>query len=202
VILRAARRAGIPIAFSNGHHPLPRLAFGPALPLCSSSDDEYLDVDLTAPIGADALVATLSRELPPGLEVLDGVVIDRHVPSIDASMIACVWEVDVTTLDAPPAVNVLEQAVATFDAASALLVQKVVKGKERTVDARPFVRHLALAGDTRFVVEIAAGLGGSIKPSTLVGQLLGLSDDQRALLRVHKTATRFRDPEPATARSA
>jgi len=202
VILRAARRAGIPIAFSNGHHPLPRLAFGPALPLCSSSDDEYLDIDLTAPIGAEALVATLARELPCGLELVDGVAIDRDVASIDASMVACVWEVDVTTLDAPPSADVLARAVASFDAAPALMVRKIVKGKERTVDARPFVRRLALSGDTRFVVEIAAGLGGSIKPSTLVGQLLGLQDDQRALLRVHKTATRFRDTEPAPPCSA
>ena len=109
---------------------------------------------------------------------------------------------DVTTLDAPPSADALARAVATFDAAPALPVRKVVKGKERTVDARPFVRRLALSGDTRFVMEIAAGLGGSIKPSTLVGHLLGLEDDQRALLRVHKTATRFRDAEPATPCSA
>jgi hypothetical protein len=73
-----------------------------------------------------------------------------------------------------------------------------VKGKERTIDARPFVRRLALADDGTFEVEITAGPEGSVKPSALIGELLALPDTERPLLRVHKTATRFR----ATARPA
>src|SRR5206468_1672884 len=48
VFLRAARRARLPLAFSQGHHPMPRLSFSPAIPLGFSSDDEYVDLDLTA----------------------------------------------------------------------------------------------------------------------------------------------------------
>jgi hypothetical protein len=57
VFARAAKRAGLPVAFSQGHHPLPRMAFGPALPVGCSSDDEYLDVDLVAAIPPAEVVA-------------------------------------------------------------------------------------------------------------------------------------------------
>jgi radical SAM family uncharacterized protein/radical SAM-linked protein len=199
VFLRAARRARLPIAFSNGHHPLPRLSFGPALPVGCSSDDEYLDVDLTSPCVPNAFVTALAVELPEGLELEAGDEIPRDVPSIDANTAACVWQVDVSTLDAPPPAALLARALVTFAEATALTVQKTVKGTVRTIDARPFVRRLVLAGDHAFEIEITAGPEGSVKPSTLVGALLGLHESERALLRVHKTATLFRDGASRTA---
>src|SRR5439155_378961 len=62
--LRAARRARLPVAFSQGHHPLPRLSFGPALPVGVSSDDEWVDVELTTPLEPATLAARLGAELP------------------------------------------------------------------------------------------------------------------------------------------
>jgi len=191
VFARAARRARLPVAFSNGHHPLPRMAFGPALPVGCSSDDEYLDVDLTTPWAPAELVAALGAELPDGFGLLSGEVVAPGTTSIDASVAGAVWRVDTSTLDEPPPAEALACAVAAFTAATALHVRKTVKGTERTIDARPLVRRLAVVGDGTFEVEIAAGPAGSVKPSTVVGELLGLPEAQRPLLRVHKTATRF-----------
>jgi radical SAM-linked protein len=194
VFSRAARRASLPVAFSSGHHPLPRFAFGPALPVGCSSDDEYLDVDLTELRPPADIVAALACELPDGFELRSGSEIPRSTTSIDASMAACVWQVDVSALDVPPPADVLGRAVALFAETPTLPVQKIVKGTVRTVDARPFVQRLALVGTTALEIEITAGPGGSVKASTLVGELLGLPEADRPLLRVHKTATRFHDP--------
>src|SRR4029078_4825839 len=61
VFFRAIRRAGVPIAFSNGHHPLPRIGFGPALPVGVSSDDELVDLELIERREPDAVLAALTR---------------------------------------------------------------------------------------------------------------------------------------------
>jgi radical SAM-linked protein len=195
VFARAARRALLPVAFSNGHHPLPRMAFGPALPVGCSSDDEYLDVDLSEPRAPAAVIAALGAELPDGFEVLDGGEIAPGTASIDASTAACVWHVDVSSLDAPPAPEALARAVAAFADTAALFVRKTVKGTQRTFDARPYVQRLTLTASGTFEVEITAGPEGSVKASTLIGELLGLPDAERPLLRVHKTATRFHAAE-------
>ena len=199
VFARAARRARLPVAFSNGHHPLPRMAFGPALPVGCSSDDEYLDVDLSETRAPAELVTALGAELPDGFELLDGGEITPGTASIDASTAACVWRVDVSSLDVPPAPELLARAVSAFTDAPALLVRKTVKGTQRTIDARPFVQRLTLMANGAFEVEITAGPEGSVKASTLIGELLGLPEAERPLLRVHKTATRFHAAEsPAT----
>src|SRR5262249_51180171 len=47
VFTRALRRAGLPVAFSGGHHPQPRLRFSPGLPVGAESECEVIDVDLS-----------------------------------------------------------------------------------------------------------------------------------------------------------
>jgi hypothetical protein len=151
---------------------------------------------------ADVLHA-LGAELPEGVVLLAGAEIPPGTASIDASLTACVWRVDVSSLDAPPSAARLGEAVDRLAAATTLMVRKTVKGTQRTIDARPFVQRLELIDEQTVEVEISAGPEGSVKPSTLVGELLGLPEAERPLLRVHKTATRFRgDAQPAATHAA
>ncbi len=191
VMLRAARRAGLPLAFSAGHHPLPRLSFGPALPLGTSSDDEYLDLELTEAQDPPAVAARLAAELPRGLEPLDIAEVPVSAPSIDRSVAAFAYEVDLEGLDTPLASEAVAEAVRRFAASAAFPVRKRTRSGERTVDARRVVRGLALKGPTRLALEMAAGREETLRPEVFLGELLGLAPQTRALLRVHKVATRF-----------
>jgi radical SAM family uncharacterized protein/radical SAM-linked protein len=200
VFLRAARRAAVPIAFSRGHHPLPRLSFGAALPVGYTSDDEHVDLALTAPLGAGDVAARLAAELPQGLEPLDATEIALQAPSIDADTLACIYEIDADD----PALRLARDAgaaVARFAAATTFPVRKRSRAGERLVDARPFVRDLTATAPTRLVVELSFGPAGSIKAGVLAAELLGIPEDQVPLLRIHKRTTHLRTPPP-TAREA
>ncbi len=70
VFARAARRARLPLAWSRGHHPMPKFSFGPGLPVGASSEDELLDVDLAVAMAPADARARLAPELPEGLELL------------------------------------------------------------------------------------------------------------------------------------
>ncbi|MGA9754639.1 MAG: TIGR03960 family B12-binding radical SAM protein, partial [Desulfobaccales bacterium] len=72
-LYRSLRRSGLPLAFSAGFHPLPRVSFYDALPLGVESLAETMDVELAQPVPEDTLVATLNRVLPRGLKVLQAV---------------------------------------------------------------------------------------------------------------------------------
>jgi radical SAM family uncharacterized protein/radical SAM-linked protein len=199
VFFRAVRRARLPIAFSNGHHPLPRIGFGPALPVGVSSDDELVDLELTARREPSQVLDALLRELPDGLEPLEAAEIDRGATSIDRSTVAHLYDVDVSTLDDPPAPAAVTAAVARFHAADAVPVRKHSRHGERLVDARPMVRALDVTSAHRLSVELAAGPDGTLKPGVLVATVLGLPDDVVPLLRVHKRATRLAEPVAAPA---
>jgi len=68
---RAMRRAGLPLAYSQGYHPTPRISFGDALPLGLESRVEEMEVVLRQPLTTSEICSRLNAELPSGLEVLE-----------------------------------------------------------------------------------------------------------------------------------
>ena len=191
VFLRDARRAGLPIAFSEGHHPLPRFSFGPALPLGFSSDDEYVDLELTERLAPEVVMARLAAELPAGLEPRAVTEIPRSAASIESGIAGFLYEVDLAALDAPPDPAAVAAGVARFAAAEAFPVRKRSRRGDRAVDARRAVRDLVVAGPQRLRLEVLVEPEGTLKPGPLLGVLLDLPPDAEPLLRVHKLATRF-----------
>jgi radical SAM family uncharacterized protein/radical SAM-linked protein len=71
VFQRAMRRAELPLAYSQGYHPTPRISFGDALPLGLESRVEEMEVVLCQPLTTSEICSRLNAELPPGLEVLE-----------------------------------------------------------------------------------------------------------------------------------
>src|SRR4030095_9821057 len=66
-LMRAFRRAEIPLAYSEGFHPMPRLAFASALAVGVESNGEYLDFETTRPISVGAIRERINACLPSGL---------------------------------------------------------------------------------------------------------------------------------------
>jgi radical SAM family uncharacterized protein/radical SAM-linked protein len=83
---RAARRAQIPLCYSRGFNPQPRMSFGPPLQLGIASDHEYVDFYLTQRVGPEDLVDALNRELPAGVRVLAWREVNMRASSIQAAL--------------------------------------------------------------------------------------------------------------------
>ena len=64
------RRAGLPLAFSQGFHPLPLLSFGRALPVGVASRSEWFIVTLRAPLRADEVLERLDPRMPDGMKLV------------------------------------------------------------------------------------------------------------------------------------
>ncbi|MBI5559729.1 MAG: TIGR03960 family B12-binding radical SAM protein, partial [Deltaproteobacteria bacterium] len=88
-VARAIRRAGIPVTYSAGFHPLPEIVFSDALPVGMESMDEHMDVilDSAAPLGVwgpERLATLFNSVLPEGLKVLSAQFIPLQLPSLSA----------------------------------------------------------------------------------------------------------------------
>ena len=68
---RALRRAGVPMAYSSGFSPHPRISYANAAPTGAASEAEYLEIGLAAPCDPTQLMAALDAALPPGLDILE-----------------------------------------------------------------------------------------------------------------------------------
>jgi radical SAM family uncharacterized protein/radical SAM-linked protein len=186
---RACRRAGLPIAFSGGFHPLPRMAFGPALSVGFGSLAEFVDVDLTAPYSADAVMAALNGELPDGLTIVEAEAMTPRAPSIERSLEAFSYTVSLRQLlPGRPAGDELARHVARFDRAERFPIEKRIKGILRQFDARPIVTIAQTDADT-LLVETRITRAGTVKPHDFVATLLGLSPADTQLLQVVKVGT-------------
>ena len=86
VFHRAARRAEIPLAFSQGFHPMPRISFGPPIPLGMASEAEYMDMELTSLVGMGDLTKRFNANLPDGLEISEVRTLSMSESSIQASI--------------------------------------------------------------------------------------------------------------------
>ncbi len=135
---RAILRAGVPIAYSQGFTPHPKISYASAAPTGVASEAEYLEIGVRAPVDPAELVKALDAALSPGLDVLDAVeaVGDSLADRIDASA----WRIELPGVDAPTA----RHAVDAFLAASAVPVERLTKQGKRTLDARGPVVRLAV----------------------------------------------------------
>ncbi|MFE4669959.1 TIGR03936 family radical SAM-associated protein [Streptomyces sp. NPDC056716] len=136
---RALRRAAVPMAYSAGFTPHPKVSYANAAPTGTGSEAEYLEIALTAPRDPQRLRALLDESLPPGLDIIDAV--EARTPGLADRLTASVWELrldGVAPLDAA-------RAVAAFNAAESVEVQRLTKNGMRTFDARPAVASLTAA---------------------------------------------------------
>jgi radical SAM-linked protein len=138
---RALRRAAVPIAYSQGFTPHPKISYASAAPTGVASEAEYLEIGLQAPVDPAALRTALDAAPSPGLDVLDAVTAPEGTSladRIDASR----WRLELP--EVPP--EAAERAVAAFLAAAEVPVDRMTKQGRRSFDARAAVASMTVAG--------------------------------------------------------
>lgn len=161
---RALRKAEVPIAYTEGFSPRPKLSFGLALPTGYESHSEFLDVHLATDRGdidIAALPGRLSETLPVGMDTIAAAEVPRGTLSLQQAVTSCEWHIDTVDTDRAEATIWMERILS----APTLVVTRERKGKEVTDDLRPQVFHLSIQegigepGPDRAGVGIRAQLG-------------------------------------------
>ncbi len=134
---RALVRARVPVAYSSGFNPHPRISYAGAAPTGAASEAEYLEVGLARESDPAEIAAALDEALPDGLDVLEVVV--SHGGSLADRLEASTWRITVPGLTLEEA----EDAVARFLAAESVPVERMTKKGLRTFDCRAAVVRLA-----------------------------------------------------------
>ncbi len=192
VIDRACRRARLPLAFSQGHRPAPKLRFSPGLPVGAESDCEVLDIDLADVLPATEVARRFGAHLPDGMSVLSAEAIDLRAPSPEADLIGFRFRVDVADVIARDGAAAVDACLAAFIARDTFPLQKRSGQKgsgkgEKTVDARSLVGRLARIDAASVEVDVGFSPAGSLKPTELLAALFGLDADTARALPLYKT---------------
>ena len=185
---RALRRSELPVAYSEGFNPRPKLSFGLALSTGHESNAEYIDVDLDPDrvdaLDIDGLAALLTAHLPVGMTATGVVVGDRRMPSLQQAVTSCTWQIDVHDVD-PVAV---QESIDRLLERDEVMVTRERKGKEITDDLRPAVLSLAVEAPIEDGVRLIAELGTQPRAAR-VSELLSALDPpltEHKVLRLHQ----------------
>lgn len=168
---RAVFRARIPMAYSSGFNPHPRISYAGAAPTGSASEAEYLELALAEVQEPQAVHAALDSALPPGLDVLE--VVESAAGSLADRLEASHWQIRV---DADAAD--VSKAVSAFLAADEVLVERMTKKGMRQFDARAAVVSLqAAAGEKGAVLDVVVRHAApAVRPDDVLRALREVAD--------------------------
>jgi radical SAM-linked protein len=164
---RAARRAGLPLAYSQGFHPQPKINLASALPLGFSSRAEVMDIWLKEDSEVSRLRSDLQAALPADIQILDIQAIDERAPKLQTIVVSAEYE---ATLSEP--VPDLEQKIAALLEAASLPRER--RGK--AYDLRPLIESVEAAPaegseKKRLVMRLAARESATGRPEEVLDAL-------------------------------
>lgn len=181
VMFRVLKRAGMPVLFSQGFSPSPKVSFSPALSVGTESLAEYCIVETGIPLtDLDDWRQRLMAQMPPGLSVT-ALCLGPKTPPAQI-------EVDYRMVLAKP---YSREAVDRFCSSDQYLINVVRKGKKRELDVRPMVMAIRMVDPV--IVEMTMLLGAAqvgVKPVELMVNLFGLEAGEIPQMRILKLAWR------------
>jgi radical SAM-linked protein len=181
---RALSRAEIPVAYSQGFSPHPKISLGVPLALGHLSDAEYADVTVAKPIAPQQLMERLNAVLPKGLQVLWAGKVAPGAPNVSAAItqveyrIMLQWE---ALSDPGQGEQMFRHALEGFRKAEQLVVERERKGKIQRFDVKEHVPVLKLkygSHGIEVIMSISVKESGFPKPEEVLAAVFGLTDEQ------------------------
>ena len=205
ILERSLRVAGVPVAYSQGFSPRPKLAFGLALSVGYSSDNEYLDVFLDQPVDLRETATAVAASMPEGLTLLELGEMERPFTSLMEAVTSCSWTIDLGAID-EAAVRGSVDAILSADR---VMITRERKGKPVDDDIRPDLLSLKVLMNTTTASVLLDAELGTMQRSLRPAEMLAAIDPSLVPVGVRRThqwissETARREPhEVAVARAA
>lgn len=173
---RALRRADLPIAYSEGFHPHPKVSFPDALPVGYASTAEYAELTFASPIEPGLELERLSATLPDGMTITTFQEVRSGAPKLARLLRATLWEWLLAPLEPEAAarqIHDLRRECGRFLASDRALVVRPRPTGDRTIDVRAGVlalRPLLWQDDAGATIRLRSVLrndGPTIRPTDL-----------------------------------
>jgi len=188
---RASKRADLPLSYSEGFHPNPRIIFATAIPVGMESRMEIVDMELEGRIPPQEVRERLNQALPQGVEILEAVEVPLNAPAPSLLSPSVYWM---------PLDRLISKEEARMQIRKALENEEFIlhqerKGKGRTVDVRPLIQRMELKegrDDSReassWGIELVLRnvMGRTAKPTEIIGAILSLKGEILAQCKIVK----------------
>ncbi len=179
LFIRALRRSKLPLAYSEGFNPHPRLNFALPLPLGVTASSEPGEVSFTENVPPEKFLQSMDKQLPDGLQLIDAKELDQGVPSLAALVSAALYHAVLkSAASCESETETLQDALKKLLEKEEILAPRAAKKKNKAVkyiNVRPFIIGAELENSTGgpavLKLFLKAGSQGGISPVFLLEQL-------------------------------
>ncbi|MCE1248782.1 MAG: TIGR03960 family B12-binding radical SAM protein [Firmicutes bacterium] len=171
-IEKSLKRAHIPVSYSEGFHPRPRISIALPLPLGHASECEWLEIILYEEMTAENLTQLLQPQLPEGLTILDSKIVGIQTKPITAGSVKMVNNVTISKIGQPEK-DKLEKELEDFLSLGEIIITR----KSQQKDIKPLIGDVTLEiTETGANVRIETFMhptGGGVKPDEVITAAFG-----------------------------
>ena len=161
---RGTRRAGLPLAYSQGFHPQPKIHIAAALPLGFSSRCEVLDMRLNEDINLDELPKRLQDAMPTGIGILQVESVDERAPAVQTQVLSVEYEVVLTEAADE---SELKRKVEELLAHPSLPRER----RSKKYDLRPLIESIEILSENKIFMRLSAREGATGRPDEVLDAL-------------------------------
>lgn len=178
---RMLRRTGLPLAFTHGFHPQPKISFGPAISVGYSSDAEYIDIELVNRVNPEVIRDRISAEIPPGFGLMSSKQIPVFFPSLDAVLNRVSYRINGLWPEHT------RDRIESFLGKKEYWIEKIKKNNRESVNLTPLIHKMLLHNSTLDLL-MDFGPKKNIKPTLLIRELFDIPEKEVETFQVHKVA--------------
>jgi radical SAM-linked protein len=164
---RTFRRAKLPLAYSQGFHPQPKIQLACPLPLGFLSENEILDFYITEELSLDSILDLLNGKLPLGLKIVEIKIILNNEPTLPVQTISTRYRIEL--LDE---VNVENLSIGLEELNKKEIIIRKRRGKE--YDLRPLIEEISMVTGNKkpvILVKLSALQGATGRPEEVLSEL-------------------------------
>ncbi len=188
IFIRAVRRAGIPLKYSEGFHPMPKISFSDPLPVGIESMNELMYLSVSGTVSPENVRDALNRQLPEGLRIKEC----RAAPpkSQRKSSEQTVWRITVPDFNKIGDSLFDKNKLQSFtDASECFFTHINPKGKIRKTDLKEAVLKILLSGPCELEITLKSEPGKTVRPADVVRKIFNLPDEiikQASVMKIEK----------------
>lgn len=171
---RTFRRAALPLAYSNGFNPHPKLSFATALATGYTSAAEWFEVELAESVGLSDFVSRVNAALPTGMRIVEAFEADESINTLSKLTRAAKYELTVR-FDAPVSDDAVSDAVRSIMGPDPVIVEKKTKSGVKPADIRSDILEASVkeCSDRTAIIDVVGTLtaAGGLRAETFVRAL-------------------------------
>ncbi|MCL2390761.1 MAG: TIGR03936 family radical SAM-associated protein, partial [Endomicrobia bacterium] len=177
VFRRAARRSGLPVAYTAGFSPQVKSSYGPPISVGQESTAEYMELYFTQKVNIDDVKNKISAVLPEGFKLISAKRVPLKFPAID--ILSNVAEYSIRNT------NITQDEIDVFLSAENIIVEKVKKGKTTLIDAKPVIRSFKNENGI-LKLFLRFGSGKTVKPEMILKKLLENNENYVKIYQIER----------------